>query len=746
MGSENPNPLDELKSLDAQVERISELSALQPIYFRVDEISKEYSGDFEVQLLAGDVKQHLVNRGALLKKSPPLPAAPAPPSEPRPPLNWKRPLLLGTLLGSIASVLLIVIVVNQARKRNLGKEPAPAPMQVVVNSAPAGASIRINGDIKCVAPCQIALAPGSYQVTGFLDGYDPAASAIQVVSGQPSPPVNLTFTPQAQALRILTDLDRGQVVFDNQPPAELQEGQFLLDSVAPGPHTVKITGKNSEASFAFQIAEAQQPVVTGPIAARNLMGLIVASLGSKARVVTSSGPMKLALNGQPEGDASPGGVDLTGFQPGVDEIVAGDGKDARNVKENFGPGPALTAFFKSDLNIGTLIVSTGQDGATVFINDKPYRRRTTRGQLRIPAIGKVAVRVAKDGFEIVPVQTAEVKKGDEVRLEFNLKALPTFATLEIHGGTPGAQVLIDQASMGVVGIDGNFTDASVQPGDRTVELRRDRFIPKRLPKSFKAGRTVAIAGADSVLAAAIVDGTIKLARNPANAVVTYRRVDEQQSRPFQGNQADLPAGGYIFTSKASGYLDRTDRVQLGAGETHAIEIALARIPAPAPKPSGIGDFADPGAWSKEGELWVHKGGGFVPYRLGPTGVYTFTVELVKGRNLFKEGRIRWCVQYLDSRNYLLYELDRRNFWAEVVEKGKKFERQKVEHGLDKQKAFTIQIEITKDHAIQRIRGGDRWVTLDSFSEPGRDFTKGKFGFLIQGGEEIGISDFTFLPK
>ena len=822
MGTETPNPLDELKSLDRQVEQVTELAGLKPIYFRVDEISKQNSGDFEVQLLAGDIKQHLVNCGTRLKQAleaaPPAPAAmpetmpehrpdvtpastpppvprtihippktpppvadsvlldsteglhttgehipPPPPVEPpklaplppplppqpsqppRPPLNWKRPLLLGTLIGAIASVLLIVIVVNQARKRNLGNQAPAGVVQVAVSSVPPGASVRVDGETKCVAPCQVALAPGSYQVTGFLDGYDPAASTLNVTNGQPAS-VDLTLTPQAQTVRILTDLDQGKVVFDDQPPADLQEGQFILDSVAPGPHTLKITGRNSEASFGFEIDAAKQPVVTGPVAARNLMGVIVSSLGSQARVVTTSGPMKLALNGQAQADAGPAGVDLTGFQPGVDEIVVGDGKDARNVKESFGPSPMLTAFFKSDLNIGTLIVSTGQDGVRVFLNDKEYRRRTARGQLRIPAIGKVTVRVVKDGFQNEPSQIAEVKKGDEVRLEFKLKALPQLATLAIHGGTPGAQVLIDQASAGTVGIDGNFTDAAVQPGDHVVELRRDRFTPKRLQRSFKAGQTVALSGPDTVLAAAIVNGTIKLARNPENVTVTYRRADESQAHEFQGNQAELPAGSYIFTAKASGYTDRTDRVQLAAGETHSIEFALARIPAPVIKTGGIADFEDPGAWSKDGELWVHKGGGFVPYRLGPRGVYTFTVELLKGGNLFKGGRVRWCVQYLDSKNYLLYELDRKNFWAEVVEKGKKFERQKVEHDLDNQKAFTIQIEITKDHAIHRIRSGDQWIALDSFSEPGRDFSKGKFGFLIQGNDEIGISDFTFQPK
>jgi flagellar hook assembly protein FlgD len=83
----------------------------------------------------------------------------------------------------------------------------------------------------------------------------------------------------------------------------------------------------------------------------------------------------------------------------------------------------------------------------------------------------------------------------------------------------------------------------------------------------------------------------------------------------------------------------------------------------------------------------------------------------------------------------------------VVEKGKKLERTKTQHDLEKQKAFTIQIEVTPEHVVHKIKNASgEWVTMDAFSEPGRNFTAGKFGFLIQGNDEIGVSDFSFQPK
>ena len=47
MGAENLNPLDELKNLDHQVETVTDLAALKPIFYRLDEIAKQYSDDCE---------------------------------------------------------------------------------------------------------------------------------------------------------------------------------------------------------------------------------------------------------------------------------------------------------------------------------------------------------------------------------------------------------------------------------------------------------------------------------------------------------------------------------------------------------------------------------------------------------------------------------------------------------------------------------------------------------------------------
>lgn len=810
MGPGKLNPLEELLAIGETVDQVTDLAALKPIFFRLDEIARDHPADFDIQVGVNELKQRVVARGTALKQlaqnsdpgqsvrtviAPPVPPPAAPPSTitspsfitpapitppstitmsgmsaplvsdrlPPPPIvtapsspppippqtakpapagrGWGRAVLVGATVGAVLALLLVAILVNRARRRAVTTTVA-----VQVATVPPGAAIRINGDARCTGNCSVPLVPGDYQVMAFLDGFEPAAATLRVTAGKPAA-VNLRLEPQAQTVRILTDLMQGQVALDTQPPADLQDGQFVISRIQPGTHTVKLTSRTGEASFTVEIADAKPPAVTGPVAARNLLAVLVATLGSKARVVTS-GPMKLALNGQAQADATAAGTDLVGFRTGVNEIAVGEGKDQRTLTESFGPAPALTVFLKSDLNIGTLIISAAEDDVRVFLNGKEYPRKTQRGQLRIQTLGPVNVRVTKDGFELPAAQLADVKKGSEVRLEFKLQALPRVAVLQIRQATPGADVVLDQKPLGTVADDGTFTAGAVPPGDHVIELRRENYVAKRMQRQFIAGKAVAIEGADGVLAAAI--GSVRLTRTPADATVVYRRGDETQTREARGNQVDLPPGNYVFIARAPGFTDRTERIAVTAGETHALDIALAKVVAaapPPPKTGGMTDFADPNAWSKQGDLWVHKGAGFIPFNLSANGTYTFTVRLVRGGSLFRGGRIRWAWQYKDAKNYDLFELDRKTLTSKVIIAGKTYERGKYEHGLnDKEMSYTVQVEISGDKLVHRLQDGANWLVLDTWNEPGRNFTDGKFAFLIQGNDEIGLTDFKFVPK
>jgi len=97
-------------------------------------------------------------------------------------------MLIGALLGALVAIALLAFLVDQARKRNHlhdQEKAAGEAVQVQIASTPANASIRVNGETKCNAPCTVTLNPGSYQVMAFLDGYDPATTEVKVISGRP---------------------------------------------------------------------------------------------------------------------------------------------------------------------------------------------------------------------------------------------------------------------------------------------------------------------------------------------------------------------------------------------------------------------------------------------------------------------------------------------------------------------------------------------------------------------------------
>ena len=772
MGSDNLNPLDELRSLDRQIDQVNDLAGLKPIFFRLEEIAKECANDFEIQLAVGDSKQRLVNRGTQLKKSredteasstltapppapptvkispggpfpapPPLPrvapptdevptvqpppassarvpAAAQPPGTPTPPklpvpplapapvasvpekpsngaLPWKRALMIGAAVGAVLAVAVIIIVVSMARRR-AQQQIASSEIALEIATVPPGANVRINGDSRCTSNCKISLPAGNYQVTAFLDGYEVAASGVELVAGKPAS-ISLTLEPQPPSLHIVTDLDQGKVTLDNQPPADLQEGQFSAERLQPGAHTLKLTGRNGGASFSFEVAPAALPAITAPLTVRNLNAILLTSFGSQARVLTNTGPLKLAVNGQPEADAGPAGVELKNFKPGVNELVVGDGADKRSKMDSFPPSPTLTLFLDSDVNIGTLIVSTGgEDDVKVFLNNREQRRTTARGQLRIQTFGPQTVRVAKEGYDASPPQqAAEVKKGAETRLEFKLTRIPVVATLLISGATPGADVYIDNNKAGTIGPDGGYSGNAINPGDHEIELRRDGFGPKRFRRSFRAGQTVAVSGAEVTLEA------VRLPPAPAPPPPT-----EKQK-----------------------------------------EVAKEKALPPAPKEGTMADFEDPSQWRQEGGAFLHRGQAFLAYKLPAKGVFTFTVQLLKGGNLFREGKVRWCLNRVDDKNYDLFEIDSKSFSSRVMQEGKLYERPKVAlKDLANQKQFAIQIDVTPEHIVHKIFVGGEWMTLDSWAEPGRNFSQGKFGFLVQGNDEIGLTDFKFQPK
>ena len=204
---------------------------------------------------------------------------------------------------------------------------------------------------------------------------------------------------------------------------------------------------------------------------------------------------------------------------------------------------------ESGRNLGTLLVVAGQDGAKVFLNGKLQRQLTQAGQLRLPnlELKDYVVQVSKSGFQDPPQQKIRVRNGEQAVI-FNLQPQPSLASLTIQGGAPGTTVLVDQALVGTIQLDGTLSVSTVNPGDHTVELRKDGFRPRQFKKHFVAGGTMFLAAADAALEAA--PGELKITFTPADASVALVKGDLLKI-VSSGVPLNLPPGTYTLTARTA---------------------------------------------------------------------------------------------------------------------------------------------------------------------------------------------------
>ena len=329
----------------------------------------------------------------------------------------------------------------------------------------------------------------------------------------------------------------------------------------------------------------------------------------------------------------------------------------------------------------------------------------------------------------------------EAKLEFRLKAIQRMATLQLQGAPAGTKVLVDGSALGAVQSDGGF-QTQLAPGVHAIELQKDAAKSKPVSRRFAEGQTTLIAGADLVFEKQ--PGTLRLKVTPANSHITVRLQSEpeSQARVMSQESASLPEGSYVVSASAPEYLSGTATVTLVAGGSAVAEIALKHVPVAPPPPQtlGMSNWEAPGEWSRDGVWYVHKGGNFVPFKASPVqGTFAFTIGLLKGK------RLQWAVDRTGDKDYVVYRLDKKYFYRDQVVGGKARELAKVEHHLDKDASYTVKIDISGDKIVTSFRRGENWSVMDSWSQPGKGFDKGKFGFIIPGKDEFAVSAFSFYP-
>ncbi|MGD0571070.1 MAG: protein kinase [Candidatus Sulfotelmatobacter sp.] len=535
-----------------------------------------------------------------------------------------------------------------------------------------------------------------------------------------------TPTPEP-VMNLSSDTSAGKVTFDDQPPAEFQDGQWTLDKIPAGEHQLKFEGPKGDASFTFSSSAGAAPVVNGSISSKGVTAVVVSGMANHLRVYSSDSAVKVSLDGVAPLDIPQDGLELPSVATGAHEVVVTSGGDQYKLDVETGATPVLSVFLESGQNLGALVVITGQEKANVFLNGKLQPQLTQNGQLRIPnlELKDYTVRVSKSGFQDPPEQRIRLRKG-QGKLIFDLQPIPHLASLTIQGGVPGASVLIDQIPVGTVQLDGTLNVTTINPGDHVVELRKDRFRPKQIRKHFAVGTAVSLGAADVALEAAPAE--LKITFTPADAQVTLARTSEAPIKVSSGNTLSLPAGSYALTVKTADNFVRSSTVEVAAGQSKSLDLSLA--------PSGMSKWDDPAGWKEEKGSFARKGGDFVTYGVSPTsGTFVFSAMLAKGH------RLQWVLNYADANNYVLFQMDDNNFYCTSVRNGVKGDERKIPHKGEKKSFRTLQIHVGPNEIVHQIRQGDNWVVLDRWTQTGSNLSLGKFGFYIPGNDQVVLSSF-----
>jgi serine/threonine protein kinase len=763
--------LKQLRELKGQAETATDNQELDGILNRSRALAGCHPDEPDVQSLAREVDRIIHARGDRAVTPYPRPGVEANRAADAEGPNRKLPRALEALaeklnpfwkgrrwmwgLGVIGLVLAAISIHHYLPKP--GKDNS---VSVQIRTDPEGARIQINGNGVVVSGQGVNLKPGEYKIEASLPGYETATSELSVKPGTTAA-VDLRLLPMAQVMRIAApDLVAAEVRLDDNPVGNLVGGTISFSNLSLGNHVLKVSAplpSREDTTITFLTAPGNMPTVAPILETHQLQAVAVSTKPGAAHIVSSLGSVAVTVDGKPAGQLGSDGMEIGSLEKGVHELILGQGKSLRKMSFEIGLTPAIDAILYSDRDVGSVLVLTGEDNVDVLLDGRKYVRQTQHGELRIPNLKttKHTVGVVKDGFAIPNAQQIDIVKGQEARVTFSLLPTPKLANLAIDGLNPGIQVSVDDQAIGTIGPDGALVQPGISPGNHTIHFTLQDQT-KGISRDFAAGETVRLSAADVDLKR--VQGTLDVVVT-GNTSVTISR-GNQLIRQFTGSRKlELDEGSYTIGVRAPGgqSISQTP-VSVAVGESRTIDLRTVTKPLPSIRGMELWDHSE--SWKSQDQWSTYRGAGFVLYNApqGP-GDFTFTAQLHRGHNPFSSGpRLKWVVSFVDEKNYVLLQMDDRNFYRTEFINGDKQEFPKVALNIPPEAASaSLRIEVSNDTLVHRysLPGDALWKILNSWdrkdspsSNKGktRSFVDGKFGFYLQGNEEIYLSHFTFIAR
>ena len=640
------------------------------------------------------------------------------------------------LIAAAPVLLVLASLVTYSRRQRTVPPPVVIPTEYYmdVQSNVANAKYRVDGNPADSPP--LRLPPGSHTVEAFLVGYKPASQSFTLSPGVAKPyVVSLRLEPEPVRLRLLSGLKSGQVSLDGQPPVDLQDGNFAIDTISlSGDHLFSLTqAGQSTLEFSFRAEPGGAVNLAPPIKAKDVNAVVIASLASTVRIYASDTSLKAGLKDLPPQPIPLDGLELGGITASS-ELRLDDGKSPRTLPMESGNAPTLTIWLASDPNQGTLQVEVRAPGVEASLDGGKARALRVGKNYFGREPGAHSVHVTREGYEAID-RRVEMTKGKMLSLLVDdWKPLVRTASLVIEGATREAEVLIDGNPRNVVGADGSLRLDDLSPGEHAIVLRKANFEDKQLPRSFTVGQVVRISGAEAQLTPF---GGLEIRVLPPNANVSYRQAEEGQTRVAEnGKVLHLKAGRYVVTAAAGGYRPHPpETFVVEPGKTLPIEWALQANPAetvitPPPLPP-TSYFLDPAAWIQDGAWWVHKSPDMGWLRRN-RGVYVIEFQRQTSKKaLFinKTRHVDWVIDERNSTNHIDYSFDFTTLDRRATVDGKTDSKDskkvRLAPGAASGDNYAIQIEIGTDRIVIKDALGKE---LDQYQRPNRSEPLGKFGF------------------
>lgn len=600
---------------------------------------------------------------------------------------------------------------------------SPVLVDVLIRSTPAGAHIFKDGrEIGIASPTLfVKLPPGKSNLEARIDGYASEAELLDTRSDRRSE-VSFKLSPMLQQLRILGE---GKLSIDKSPAVPLKLGSFL-GSLNIGKHELHWIGKSGfERTFQVEIEAGKPAVLLGASQTQRPGSFLLVSTASEQTHLYTNTAMPIHVDGKRLGVARGSGLAVA-LPVGIHAFTVGKTPHVLRTRVLTDTGQLLQIIFEDAPDSGSLTILTNLDGLDLkLVRGTTIVREGSSAEGRldltdVPA-GEYLLQATGPHSDVLAPQPVVIKAAQTSVVKFDtIKAVPK-VPLRVQT-LPGANVLVDGVPTGTTGGDGYLYLASLAAGVHHIEARRGG-------KSVAQDVTLKEGNHDLEVLNLKLDrdrGTVSIQLDPAGTEVT---VYDSKGEPVSvnGTQLALAEGKYRIVARANGYLDRTETVDVTSAHPMTVNLRLSPITVSDTAPVMDGWEAADWTADSHAHTLTHTGTDIGLYAAQPSdGTYVFSGSIGHGF-LITRPKVEWVANYRDSKNYLLFSIDRTGFEQFAVVSGKR-----IANGaripLASLLKYQVMFQIAPGRVITSIGDGHGWKQLAEWTNLPQDVDMGRFGF------------------